>query len=203
MFPITAFVVEDIKARTWKNGRKWNALFSPLEIGEKWFYTQIRSLEILGIKLGHATKELRKLLGLKKTKNKLSEKFEAHNIDSWLLANWYVVGHNKSDNTHLLIVVPLRSHRHQLYRLEHAPGNVRPRYGGTISDGLKRGSLIKHSKYGLAYVGGYMDKPTKKDPNRKVISLHDIAIGKRLTQNALSSDYIFLTHNIWRTQYAF
>ena len=40
MFPVSAFVVEDIKARTWKNGRKWNVSFSPLQVGKQWFYSQ-------------------------------------------------------------------------------------------------------------------------------------------------------------------
>jgi hypothetical protein len=45
---------------------------------------------------------------------------------------------------------------------------------------------------------GYMDKPTKKQPNRKVISLHCPLTGKRLTQNALPQDLKFLTYNTWR-----
>lgn len=76
---------------------------------------------------------------------------------------------------------------------------IRPRYGGTISDGLKRSSLVKHPKYGLAYVGGYMDKPTKKNSNRQVISLHCPKTGNRLTHSALREDLKFLTFNSWRT----
>ncbi len=41
MFPITNFVVEDIKARTWKNAKKWNLSFSPLEVGKQWFYYEL------------------------------------------------------------------------------------------------------------------------------------------------------------------
>ena len=44
-----------------------------------------------------------------------------------------------------------------------------------------------------------MDKPTKKEPSRKVISLHDITTGKRITQNALASECKFLSYNSWRT----
>ena len=108
-------------------------------------------------------------------------------------------GHLEPDNVRLIEIVPLLFHRRQLHRLQHASGHIRARYGGTISDGLKRGSLVKHSKYGLVYIGGFMDKPTKKDPARKVISLHDIATGKRITQNALREDCKFLTYNSWRT----
>lgn len=201
IFPVTAFVVEDIKAKTWKNSRKWNVSFSPLEVGKSYFYNQLRQLGILATKSGIETKELRDALKLKKTKNKLAEKFSAHNVDSWVLANWYTGGHSQPDNTQLLVVIPLRFHRRQLHRLEHAPGSVRPRYGGTISAGYKRGAIACHRKHGLCYVGGFMDSPTKKDPDRQVISLHSLEIGKRLTQNALASDTKFLTYNTWRTRY--
>jgi hypothetical protein len=202
MFPITAFVIEDIKARTWKNGRRWNVSFSPLEVGKSWFYAQLQQLGILEIKSGIETKELRDSLGLKKIKNKLAEKFEAHNFDSFVLANWYTGGHTQPENRQLLVVIPLRFHRRQLHRLEHAPGSVRPRYGGTISAGFKRGSIVQHKKYGLCYVGGFMNSPTQRQPERKVISLHSLETGKRLTQNALPADINFLCYNSWRTRYA-
>jgi hypothetical protein len=37
IFPISHFVVEDIKAKTQKNKRRWNASFSPLEVGKRYF----------------------------------------------------------------------------------------------------------------------------------------------------------------------
>lgn len=141
MFPVSAFVVEDIKARTWKNGRKWNISFSPLEVGKHWFYSELRKIACVDTKSGNETYELRQSLGLKKSKQKLSNKFEAHCVDSWVLANWAVVGHSQPDNTQLIEVVPLEFHRRQLHRLQHATGHIRPRYGGTLSTGFKRGSI--------------------------------------------------------------
>lgn len=110
-------------------------------------------------------------------------------------------GHDQPDNTQLLVVIPLRFHRRQLHRLEHALGSVRPRYGGTISAGFKRGAIVCHKKHKLCYVGGFMDSPTKKVPDRQVISLHSLETGKRLTQNALTIDTKFLAYNTWRTRY--
>ncbi len=198
MFPVSVFVVEDIKARTWKNGKKWNSMFSPLEVGKRWFYDQLSAIASLETKLGNDTYELRQSLGLKKSKNKLSNNFDAHCVDSWVLANWLTVGHSSPDNTELIEVIPLEFHRRQLHRLEHAPGHIRSRYGGTISAGFKRGSIVKHPKYGEAYVGGWQESPTKKDPNRKTISLHSLQTGKRLTQNAVPTDCKFLSYNSWR-----
>jgi hypothetical protein len=198
MFPVSVFVVEDIKARSYKNGRKWNVSFSPLEVGKHWFYSELRKIVHLEIRTGNDTCNLRQDLGIKKSKQKLSSKFEAHCVDSWVLANSYVGGHLSPDNTKLIEVVPLEFHRRQLHRLQHSIGHVRSRYGGTISAGFKRGSIVKNPKYGFCYVGGWQESPTKKDSCRKTISLHSLNTGKRLTQNALPADCKFLSYNSWR-----
>jgi hypothetical protein len=198
MFPVSAIIVEDIKARTMKNGRRWNSCFSPLQVGKKWFYNELRRVAYLEIKPGYDTYELRQCLGLKKSSNKLSNRFEAHCVDSWVLANWYTGGHLKPDNTALIEVIPLEFHRRQLHRLQHSVGHIRSRYGGTISGGLKRGSIIKYLKYGVCYVGGWQVSPTKKKPHRVTISLHKSTTGKRLTQLAVPSCCKFLSYNSWR-----
>jgi RRXRR protein len=198
MFPISTIVVEDVKARKRKNGRKWNVSFSPLEVGKHWFHSEIIKIAHLEIKSGNDTYNLRQELGLKKSKQKLSNKFEAHCVDAWVLANWYAGGHTQPDNTKLIEVIPLEFHRRQLHRLQHSTGHIRPRYGGTLSVGLKRGSIVKHPKYGFCYVGGWQEFPTKKDPYRKTISLHDLKTGKRLCQNAMPRDCKFLSYNSWR-----
>jgi hypothetical protein len=131
IFPITVFVVEDIKAKTWKNARKWNVMFSPLEVGKQWFYSELRQIANLEARSGNDTYVERQARTLKKSKNKLSNKFDAHCVDSWVLANWYVGGHTVPDNTRLIEVVPLEFHRRQLHRLQHQVGHIRPRYGGT------------------------------------------------------------------------
>lgn len=203
IYPITVFVVEDIKAVTWK-GKKGvrNRIFSPLQVGKDWFYSQLEKLAPVELLQGHETAELRSKLELKKSKNKMAEKFSAHCVDSFTLAYSAVGGSDKPTNTNLLIVTPLRFHRRQLHRLEHAAGHIRPRYGGTISAGFKRGSIVKHPKWGLTYIGGEMVKPTKKEPSRKVVSLHSLETGKRLTQSAQPKDIRFLTYNTWRTNWA-
>lgn len=198
MFPITAIVVEDIKARTWKGGRRWNISFSPLQVGKHWFYSELEKVAYLETMSGYETYELRQSLGLKKSKQKLSNSFDAHCVDSWALANWYIGGHSQPDNTQLIEVIPLQFHRRQLHRLQHAKGHIRSRYGGTISAGFKRGSIIKHRKYGICYVGGWQESPTKKDSQRKTISLHSLNTGKRLSRNVLPEDCKFLSYNSWR-----
>jgi hypothetical protein len=167
IYPITVFVVEDIKATSW--GGKWGKTFSPLQVGKDWFYSQLQKIAPRELLQGHETAELRNQLGLKKSKNKIAEIFSAHCVDSFTLAYSAVGGETKPSNQDLLIVTPLRLHRRQLNRLEHASGHIRSRYGGTMSAGFKRGSIVNHPKWGLTYVGGEMDKSTKREPNRKVI----------------------------------
>ncbi len=180
LFPVTDVIVEDIKARS-KGKKRWDQSFSPLEVGKQWFYAQISNLTI---KQGYETKALRDQLGLEKSKNKLSDDWSAHCVDSWVLAN-SIVGGDVADNKRVLLIAPIRLHRRQLHKLQPKKGK-RNRYGGTISLGLKRGSLVKHSKYGVVYVGGNLK-------NR--ISLHSVETGVRLCQNAKIECCKFLTYN--------
>jgi hypothetical protein len=191
LFPITKFVVENIKAKTIKGGKKWNGSFSPLECGKSWFYAQLETLAPVETKQGWETRERRESLGLRKSKEKLSDKFEAHCVDSWVLANGWTGGHEVPDNREIFFVSPLRFHRRQLHRLEPGKGGIRSPYGGTCSLGFKRGSLVKHAKWGLAYIGG-----TREDR----ISLHCVKTGRRLCQNAKPADCKFLCFNSWRTR---
>jgi hypothetical protein len=190
MYPITTFVVEDISAETRKGCKKWNTMFSPLEVGKKWFYKQLAKLGRVETKEGWETFEMRNSYGLKKSKSKMSEVFEAHCVDSWTLANWFVGGHTKPDYKRMLCITPLRFHRRQLHVQNATEGGIRKPYGGTRSEGFTRGSLVQHTKKGLAYVGGTMAGK---------ISLHDLE-GKRMGQNFKREDCKFLSYNTWRTR---
>jgi hypothetical protein len=189
VYPISCFVVEDIKAKT-KGQRRWDRSFSPLEVGKQWFYGELSGLGKVELKQGWETAELRLHAGLKKTKKKMDAVFDAHCVDSWVLANWFVGGHIKPDNESLLLVTPLQFHRRQLHALQPASGGARRSYGGTRSLGLKRGSVVMHPKYGRTYVGG---------TSNGRISLHSVETGKRLAQNVNVFDCRFVTYSTWRT----
>ena len=189
LYPITDYVVEDIKAKTLKGSKKWNKSFSPLEVGKIWFYGELKKLGNLVLKQGYDTFERRNLLGFKKSSKKLEEKFDAHNVDSWTLAS-FITEKTKIDNKTLFRIVPVQLHRRQLHRYEPGLGGTRKLYGGTLSLGLKRGSVVKHSKLGLVYIGGTL---------KGNISLHDLKSGKRLTQSGFCKDVKFLYYNNWKT----
>ena len=111
---------------------------------------------ILHLRAGFETKALRDQLGLKKTSRKLAETFAAHCVDSWAIA-WDIVGGNEApDNRGLLCIQPISLHRRQLHRLQPQKGGERLSYCGTSCHGFKRGSLIRHAKWGLTYVGGVL-----------------------------------------------
>jgi hypothetical protein len=202
LYPISCFVVEDIKARTKKYkdaytafGQKsgaaqmFNSNFSPLEQGKKWFYQELGKTARVETKQGFETFEMRNQMGLKKLKDKKSKGFYAHCVDSWTLANWFVGGHTKPDFERVTCVSPFQWKRRQLHKLQESAGGIRKRAGSTNSLGFKRGSLVKHVKIGLAYVGGFI-----KDR----ISLHSVRTGERLGQNFKPADCKFLAHSGWR-----
>ncbi len=176
LFPISHYVVEDIPDKTKPGQRRWNRSFSPLEVGKNWFYDELEKLGHLAIVPGYKTKQYRDALGLKKSKSNQNS-FKAHCVDSWVLANSVVGGHLKPDNASILFLTPLRFHRRQLHRFQPSKGAGRRRYGGTSSNGFKRGSIIRHQKWGIAYVGGCLG-------NR--ISLHSLETGKRIYTNGQS-----------------
>ena len=61
----------------------------------------------------------------------------------------------------------------------------------TLSQGIKRGTLVKHPKWGKAYVGGSMSGK---------LSLHDPQTGKRLTQSAKVADCRRIKVLRWKTR---
>jgi hypothetical protein len=190
-YPISIFIVEDVQAVTKSGHRRWNRSFSPLEVGKQWFYSELGKLAPVETLKGYETAAARGVLGLTKSKAKISDAFAAHCVDSWVLANQGVGGHTVPDNTGMLYLVPLRFHRRQLHRFEAEQGGKRKAYGGTLSLGLKRGSWVKHPKYGLCYVGGTL---------KGRLSLHNLQTGTRLTQDAHPNDCQFLTRSSWRVR---
>jgi len=190
LFPVSVFVVEDIKATT-RGKKRWDQSFSPLEVGKRWFYGELSKLAPAQTKQGYETKALREQLGLSKTRKKLAEVWEAHCVDAWVLAYSAVGGQKRPDHTRLVCISPLTWHHRQLHRFEPEKKGKRKPYGGTLSLGIKRGTLVKHPKWGKAYVGGTMDGQ---------LSLHDLQTGKRLTQSANVADCRLIKLLRWRTR---
>jgi len=172
-------------------GGRWNRTFSPLQAGKASFYSALHRLAPVTIRQGWETQAHREQLGLKKTNRKLADVWHAHCVDAWVLAHSLVGGSMTPDNTRLVCIVPLLWHRRQLHRLQPERGGKRKSYGGTLSQGIKRGTLIQHPKWGKAYVGGTLDGR---------LSLHDPITGKRITQTAKVIDCRIIKLLRWRTR---
>ncbi|MFX1519021.1 MAG: RRXRR domain-containing protein [Promethearchaeota archaeon] len=192
ILPLYYAVSEDVQATTRTNQRRWNSNFSPLEVGKQYFYSELEKLGLIVITMqGYETKQLREVFGLKKSANKSKVAFETHCVDAWVLAA-AITGAKYPTSTRLYYLEPIRFHRRQLHRLQFSKGGIRKRYGGTMSLGLKRGTLVCHKNHGICYVGG----------NQKTrLSLHSVRTGKRLTQSGKKENCHILTRIAFRTQF--
>jgi hypothetical protein len=188
--PLNIVVIEDVAAMTKKGARKWNSNFSPLQAGKQWFEQQVRSLNLDLYKFkGWDTKEHRDSRGFKKTSKKLDDKWEAHNVDSHSLVEM-CFGFDIDPYRGLTKVTGLDYYRRQLRLCNtQKQGKVKP-YGGTMSLGIKRGTLVNHPKWGRTIIGG---------SSKGRLSLHCPATNKRIARNAKIEDVSILTTLKWRT----
>ena len=188
LYPISMFVVEDIKAETRKGQQRWNASFSPLQVGKEWFYRELRKLAPVTLVQGHETAQMREELGLPKSSRKDEESFWSHCVDSWALAA-SAVGGSVPEDTQIVRTAPLRFLRRSLHLRQPARGGARRRHGGTVSLGLRRGTQVLHPRFGFCYVGGHM---------RGRLSLHSMRDGRRLTKHARPEELTMLAPCSWR-----
>jgi hypothetical protein len=178
ILPLTDAAVEDVQAVTYPGaGGKWNAAFSPVQVGKEHLD---RLLKAQGLTVhqytGIVTQQLRDAFGLAKTHQKDAQTFSSHAVDAWVLAAT-TSGATTPTCTRLWYVVPLQLHRRQLHRLQPERGGMRKPYGGTRSLGFTRGTLVRHPRYGLCTVGGC-------DREKQRLSLHAYRTNTRLTQGA-------------------
>ena len=146
---------------------------------------------VVHLREGWQTKALREQYRLTKTRSKAQAVFASHAVDAWVVAA-SVSGAAQPTCQRLWYVVPARLHRRQLHRLEPGKGGIRSPYGGTRSFGLKRGTLVRHPRYGLCTIGGY-------DRARGTVSLHAYRTNQRLTQGGRLVQCQRLTWLAWRS----
>jgi len=192
ILPLTDVVVEDVKARVFKGkGGQWAMSFSPIQVGKEHLYYLLQKLGLTLHKCeGHQTADLRVTFGLTKTKQKDEKAFSSHCVDSWVMAA-SVSGAIKPTEKHLYYMREIQLHRRRLHKLQPSAGGFRKREGSTRSLGLKRGTLVKHPKYGLTSVGG-----TQKGK----ISLHAYTDNKRLDTRCDVADCYILTFSMYRSR---
>ncbi|WP_376794179.1 RRXRR domain-containing protein [Thermogemmatispora sp.] len=172
LYPITTFVVEEVKAETRK----------------RWFYAELFRMTPVVTRSDWKTKQFRETFVLHKVSRKSAETFFAHAVDAWVLAA-SEVGGTQPDCAGLARMVPWRFRCRSLHLQHPGQGGARKRHGGTVSLGLRRGAQALHPKFGFCYVGGQMG-------NR--LSLLVMRDGRRLTQNARREGIVALAPCSWR-----
>ncbi len=197
IIPITHINVEDIKATSKEGKRRWNASFSPLEVGKAYFYARIES-EFSAIKLtktlGVETSNRRKMRGFEKSKKKLDYIWEAHNVDAHCLAEM-ALGVQVVPYTGLLALEWMRFTRRQTHVSVPIKCGFRKQYGGTVSLGIPRGTVCRYSGKNkkhpsICYVGG---------TSNGMVSTHNLSSGGRLSQKVSVSDLQPLYVSRWRS----
>ena len=196
LYPISKVAVEDVSTKLKKGERRRNGNFSPVQAGKNWLYGSIVKMgyELVAY-TGRETFGERNQLNLPKNPNKLSNDFFTHCVDSWVLANKALKHpHSYPDMREVMELKPILVTRRQLHKFNPQKGGRRPREGGTMSEGFKRGTLIFHPTHGKTYLGG--------NDGKGRVSLHDYATGKRLAQNVKLEDCRIIAHSSWTVNYA-
>lgn len=196
LYYISKVAVEDVNTELKKGERRRNGSFSPVQAGKNWLYDNISKMGYeLVTYTGRETFGERNRLNLPKNPNKLSNDFFTHCVDSWVLANKALKHpHSCPDMREVMVLKPIQITRRQLHKFNPQKGGRRPREGGTISEGFKRGTIVLHPRHGKTYLGG--------NDGKGRVSLHDYVTGKRLAQNVKLEDCRIVAHSPWTVNYA-
>lgn len=196
ILPITTACVEDIKVEA-KEGskKKWNKIFSPLEVGKNWFYTQLKQLGLKVVLVDCLeTAKRRELRGFEKSskKDKMKYIWESHNVDSHSLCE-IALDTELNPFRGIWKLEFLKFHRRQLHVQNPKKNNFRKEYGKTVSMGMSRGSVLRYKKDNKLYYLGGTSKGT--------VAIHSIATGKRSNRYTKVTDIKNKYTNSWRLQF--
>ena len=91
----------------------------------------------------------------------------------------------------IYIFKPLKLYRRQLQVLQPSKGGLRRKYGGTLSLGIVRGTVVRYRER-YVYVGGN---------SKERISIHNLETGKRISQNIKVKEIEEMYRIKWVTQF--
>lgn len=178
IYPITDIYFEYVKAdvdlTSGRKRAKSGKGFSAVMVGQKWAIKQLSQFATVHTRLGWQTSNLRKYLGLEKSKDKAKQTPESHANDGITLACFqfldYLPFHTANGHGHewkgfvqvtdapFAIVKRPPISRRQLHLMVPSKGGQRRKYGGsTTRHGFRKGDLISSPK-GIGYVSGDTEK---------------------------------------------
>lgn len=178
IYPITdiyfEYVKADVDTTSGRKGARSGKGFSAVMVGQKWMLKQLEQFGNVHTRFGWQTSNLRKYLGLEKSKNKAEQSPKSHANDGIALACFqfldYVYFQTGNSHGHewkgkvkltlspFVIVKRPPVSRRQLHLMVPRKGGVRRKYGGTTTKfGLRKGDLVNSPK-GVGFVSGHTDK---------------------------------------------
>lgn len=174
IFPVSRIVWEYVKADVdLTSGRKKARSgkgFSPVMVGQRYMLSELAKIAPTATLAGWETANLRRQLGLVKSKNKAEQSPASHAVDGIALAasefiSYEAFNHDGSHGKHWTSAVSLTEClfkvirrppicRRQLHLMQFSRGGKRRAYGGTVTrHGLRKGDLVRAVMAGREYIG--------------------------------------------------
>lgn len=177
LYPISSIVYEYVKAdvdkTSGRKGARSGAGFSPVMVGQRWMIEQLQQLgPTVKTMLGWQTSQLRKQLGLEKSKNKAEQTPQSHAVDGVALAASEFVEYRQvhqlgrdgadwlgsvqiTDAPFFVIRRPPISRRQLHLANPEKNSGQRRKYGGTTTPfNIRKGDLVRY-KDTLGFCSGY------------------------------------------------
>ena len=144
--------------------------FSVVMVGQKWMLKQLEKLGNVHTIYGWQTSNLRKHLGLEKSKDKAEQTASSHAVDGVTLACYqfleYKSDHSVNNHGHswqgnvtitfcqFMVIKRPPISRRQLHLMLPSKGGERRKYGGTVTrHGIRKGDFVKAEKAGKVFYG--------------------------------------------------
>lgn len=170
IYPISSIAWEYVKADVDRTSGRKSAKsgkgFSPVMVGQKYALWELAKIAPVNTLQGWETANLRRQLGLVKSKDKAEQSPQSHAVDGIALAaskfiRYVPVGTGRDwlgsvNITACLFKIIRRPPicRRQLHLLQFAKGGKRRAYGGTVTrHGYRKGDLVRATMAGREYIG--------------------------------------------------
>ncbi|SHN86559.1 RRXRR domain-containing protein [Desulfitobacterium chlororespirans] len=174
IYPISQVVVEDVKIDGNKlKGQKGRQYWTWTMVGKTKLYRWLEARTELSLCEPEDTARVRKEYGLTKIGEKKAHVFESQAVDGFALCIATLGTQDKSVTSFSVWRRP-ENPRRQLHRLEPKKGGIRPPYGGSVTLGFKKNTVVEYK--GKLYRTGGTTKGR--------LSLHSFDYdNRRITQN--------------------
>lgn len=199
LYPLSYCVIEDVSVENKKDKPHWNEHFSPVQNGKNWLNRRLDSLfkgNFLKIR-GFETSMLRKEYGLIKTKAKSRFTFNAHCVDAWAMAVSIFDPYSLREPTltELSVLETRKYRKRQLFQPNVRRGGLRIRSGGTLTMGIRRGSVVNHPKHGVTVVAG--GGATLGKRKNKLTLIRKDSSNDRVSREVNREDLTIFARNPW------